>query len=356
MSTISFGKSVNHEQAVKLVAELGSEVTFLFRGEPGVGKSSMLKDLAKLFPEHEIAYIDCANLDLGDIAMPFIDRELNCTRYYPNAHFKLHTGKPIIVMLDELTKASQSVQNMLLPLILENRLGDIKLPAGSLKFATGNLTQDGVGDHLKAHVQNRMAVVSFRKPTSEEWIKWAMRHNVTEQVIAFVDQYPETMASYLDPSQSKNQYIFNPKEVQTAFCSPRSFEKASHIIKKRVAIGDEPMLVSLIGALGDSGARALHAFINLDDKLPTLDGIIADPLGTNIPTDPVANCILVYKAVMHIKRENIDRWMMFLERLPKENQGVFARSLLESDNARAAGHPSFIDWATRNNYIFAKAQ
>ena len=139
MSTISFGKSVNHEQAVKLVAELGSEVTFLFRGEPGVGKSSMLKDLAKLFPEHEIAYIDCANLDLGDIAMPFIDREANCTRYYPNAHFKLHTGKPVIVMLDELTKASRSVQNMLLPLILERRLGDIPLPEGSLVFATGNL-------------------------------------------------------------------------------------------------------------------------------------------------------------------------------------------------------------------------
>jgi hypothetical protein len=356
MATISFGTSVNHDEAVKLVAALGTTNTFLFRGEPGVGKSSMLKDLAKLFPEHEVAYIDCANLDLGDIAMPFIDRELNCTRYYPNAHFKLHTGRPVIIMLDEITKASQSVQNMLLPLILEGRLGDMKLPEGSLRFATGNLTQDGVGDHLKAHAHNRMTVVQFRKPTAEEWIKWAVRHNVTEQVIAFVDQYPEVMASYLDPSQSKNSYIFNPKEVQSAFCSPRSLEMASNIFKKRSAIGDEPMLASFMGVLGESGARALHSFINLDDKLPTFDSILADPHGITIPSDPIANCILVYKAVMTVKRENIDRWMIYLERLPKENQGVFARTLLESDNAKSAGHPAFIEWATRNNYIFAKAK
>ena len=55
MSTITFGSSVNHEQAVDMVANLGSEVTFLFQGEPGVGKSTMLKDLSKRFPDHEVA-------------------------------------------------------------------------------------------------------------------------------------------------------------------------------------------------------------------------------------------------------------------------------------------------------------
>jgi len=354
MSTISFGTSVNHAEAVELVASVGGEVTFLFQGEPGIGKSSMLKDLSKRFPEHEVAYLDCANLDLGDIAMPFIDRELNCTRYYPNAYFKLHTGKPVLIMLDELTKAQQSVQNMLLPLLQEGRLADKKLPDGSRVFATGNLLGDGVGDHIKMHAVNRMSLVPFRKPNSEEWIKWALRNNVTEQVIAFVDQYPETMASYLDPSQSKNKYIYNPKEVQRGFCSPRSFEKASHIIKKRSAIGDEPMLAALIGALGESGARDLHAFVNLDDKLPTLESIIADPHSASVPSDPVAICILSYKAVMHITRESMERWVIYMKRLPKEIQGTFARSLLASDNAKAAGHKAFIDWATENNYIFAK--
>ena len=55
---ISFGQSVNMAQAINLVATLGHEVTYLFSGEPGVGKSSMLKELAKMFPDHETAYID----------------------------------------------------------------------------------------------------------------------------------------------------------------------------------------------------------------------------------------------------------------------------------------------------------
>lgn len=354
MSHISFGRSVNHAEAVSLVANLGDTNTYLFTGEPGVGKSSMLKDLAKMFPDHEIAYIDCANLDLGDIAMPFIDRETNCTRYYPNAHFKLHTGKPVIVMLDELTKASQSVQNMLLPLILEKRLGDLKLPEGSRVFATGNALSDAVGDHIKAHARNRMAQVPFRKPNAQEWIQWAVRNNVTEEVIAFVDQYPETMESYMNPGQEKNKYIYNPKEQQFAFCSPRSFEMSSHVIKKRSAIGDEPMLCSLIGVLGESGARDLHAFVNLGDKLPVWEGIIERPEDAPIPEDPIAICILVYKAVIRVTNDTMPKWVTYMKRLKKENQGVFARTLLESSNSKAAASRSFIEWATENNYIFAK--
>jgi energy-coupling factor transporter ATP-binding protein EcfA2 len=358
-SQIVFGQSVNMKQAVSMVATLGQEITYLFQGEPGVGKSTMLKELGLLFPDHETAYIDCANLDLGDIAMPFIDRELNCTRYYPNAYFKLHTGKPVIIMLDELTKATQSVQNMLLPLILESRLGDIKLPKGSMVFATGNMLSDGVGDHLKAHTRNRMDLVVFRKPTADEWIKnFALRNNVTQEVIAFVDQYPETMVSYMDPGTPELKYVYNPKDLKNqirAFCSPRSLEKASHVIKARSKIGDEAVIASLIGLIGESAARDLQAFISVADQLPTLDAIKANPEEAMVPSDPVALCILTYKAVMQVEKDWMDKWVVYLERTPKENQGLFARSLLESANSRAAGAKAFIDWAIKNNYMFAKA-
>lgn len=354
MSKISFGGSVNFQQAAQLIAESGENITYLFQGEPGIGKSSILKELAKRFPDHETAYIDCANLDLGDIAMPFIDRDINATRYYPNAYFKLHTGKPLIIMLDEITKASQSVQNMLLPLVLERRLGDVALPAGSICFATGNLLSDGVGDHLKGHARNRFTVVPFRKANSTEWIDWAMRNNVTEEVIAYVDQYPECMESYMNPGQEKNSRIYNPKEQQLAYFSPRSAEKASHIVKQRHILGEETMLCALIGTIGETAARELHSVISLDDKLPTLEIILADPQNAPVPEDPIAICILVYKAVLHITKENMAKWIVYMNRLKKENQGVFARNLLESSNAKAASAREFIDWATQNNYIFAK--
>jgi hypothetical protein len=177
---------------------------------------------------------------------------------------------------------------------------------------------------------------------------------VTEEVIAFVDQYPEVMESYRNPGQEKNKYIYNPKEPQLGFFSPRSGEKASHIVKARRRIGDEAMLAALIGSVGEAAARDLHAFINLDDKLPTLEVILLDPQNAPIPEDPIAVCILVYKAVLHITRESMGKWVVYMNRLKKENQGVFARTLLESSNAKAAASREFIDWATQNNYIFAK--
>lgn len=169
---------VDYDSAVKCIHHNGRStkdhkgVSYLLMGNPGVGKTSVKNDLAKLNPDHNIAMIDCANLDLGDIAMPWIDRELSCTRYFPNINFKFHLKKPIIVALDELTKATVAVQNMLLPLVLEHRIGDNFLPEDSIVFATGNDIELNLGDHLKPHTRNRMTVMKFKCPSAKSL--WTM--------------------------------------------------------------------------------------------------------------------------------------------------------------------------------------
>ena len=98
MAEINFGKSITLKQAANLI-RTNPETRFLLQGEPGIGKSSLLQDVADSLG-YESAYIDVPNMDLGDIAMPVIDHETKTTRYYPNARFKLHEGKPVVVMLD----------------------------------------------------------------------------------------------------------------------------------------------------------------------------------------------------------------------------------------------------------------
>ena len=98
----------------------------LVAGEPGIGKSSIMKMLSAALPGHLSAYIDVPNMDLGDIAMPSMNRDMRVTEYFPNAALQLQTGKPVVIMLDEFTKAPQPVQNMLHPLLEARnpRLGD----------------------------------------------------------------------------------------------------------------------------------------------------------------------------------------------------------------------------------------
>jgi MoxR-like ATPase len=143
MSVINFGSSLSLKQFADSVAFCGEDTTIIGCGEPGIGKSSILKLLEKRFPGYETAYIDCTLLDLGDFALPYtveVDG-MKVTEFAPNARFKLHTGKPVIVMLDEIGKALKPVKNVLLTMINEHRVGDKKLPDGSIVFATTNLRQ-----------------------------------------------------------------------------------------------------------------------------------------------------------------------------------------------------------------------
>jgi predicted AAA+ superfamily ATPase len=74
MSEITFGSKVSLKQAAAIILAT-PENRYLLQGEPGIGKSSLLKMLSVELPDHEVAYIDVPNMDLGDIAMPVIDHE-----------------------------------------------------------------------------------------------------------------------------------------------------------------------------------------------------------------------------------------------------------------------------------------
>ena len=289
--------NVTLSQASTLIRTIGQTNTVLLRGQPGIGKSSILHGIKEFFPDHFMSYIDAANLDLGDIAMPVVDREELITEYAPNARFGVgrNQTKPVVMMIDELGKASRPVMNMLLPVILERRIGDLQLPAGSIIFATTNLDTDGVGDNIPAHAYNRMTVCSVANPTADEWLQWASNNDVCPEVMAFAKQTPEIFDCYVDlEKNTKNPYIFNPMAgVVRGFCSPRSLAKASNIIAQRAVLGSA-VLPALAGTIGEPAARQMEALINLADQLPLFEQIAKAPATTKIPKGAGALFLLAF--------------------------------------------------------------
>lgn len=363
MAVINFGHSVSLTQFADAIATVGDKVTIIGQGEPGIGKSSMLKVLAARFPEHEIAYIDCTLLDLGDFALPYtetIQNELTgvnkkVTRFAPNARFKFHTGKPVIIMLDEIGKAMKAVKNVLLTLMLEKRIGDDYLPEGSKVFGTTNLMTDGVGDMLEAHARNRVALVTVRKPDADEWIEWAIQNDIDPTIIAWTKQFPHALASYTDASQSDNPYIFNPTRAGSgAVVTPRSLEKASHIAKQREVLGDALTISLLTGTIGESAARDMQAFFTVVDKLPTWDAITNNPSGAKLPDDTVARCILVFSAITRVTKDTLAKWMVYVQRMDMEWQALFATSVMKSRDKQSfcVMNKDFKDWALKNQWLF----
>lgn len=351
MREITFGKSVSLSEAEALITSVTTN-RFHLMGEPGIGKSSMLERIAaKLNMDH--AYIDVPNMDLGDIAMPVVDHTTKTTRYYPNARFGFHTGKPMVIMLDEFSKGAEPVKNMLHPLfeVVNPRLGDVSVPAGSIVFSTGNLSSDGVGDGMKAHTKARLTKLVVRKPDAKEWLHWATDSGrIDPTICAWVDRYPHVLASYLDGGAGDNQYIFNPKTVQDSFVCPRTLELASNIVSRRANFSSDALIASLTGVIGEAGARDMQAFISYADQLPTKAAIINDPKNAPIPTQPGACAVVIYSLIQSVEKDNLSKFMEYTARFAAEWQATFAIQLAKntSKQAVAFSNSDFAKWVAAN--------
>jgi hypothetical protein len=352
MSVINFGSTVSLKQAATLIMT-NPKVRFLVRGEPGIGKSTMLSMIAKkLASTHVAAYMDVPNMDLGDIAMPVTDHEYKVTRYYPNARFRLHEGKPVIVMLDEFTKGAEPIKNMLHPLleVTNPRLGDVSIDDESIIFMTGNLLTDGVGDNMKAHTRNRIVEIVVAKPDDTQWLEWAVNSDIDPVIMAWVRQFPHALASYTDDSQGDNPYIYNPRKQQTAYVSPRSLAIASNIVRSRGTNGAEATIAALKGAIGEAAARDMQAFIDYQDQLPSWDSIIAGPKSAQVPTSAGASAVLVFGAVQKVDKQTLPAFMQYMERFDSEWQACFAINLCANaaKQQMAFSTQAFADWLEQN--------
>lgn len=351
-NTLSFGTSVSLQEAAQLIIHCDNS-RFLLEGEPGIGKSAIMGMMEDHFgSDYAYAYIDCTCKDLGDIAMPSVDRERKLTEYFANAGFQLWTGKPVIIMLDEFGKAAQPVQNMLHPMLeaRNQRLGDNPLPKGSRVFLTSNLGSDGVGDNIKAHTRNRVCSVRVRKPAAEEWLLWAVAAGIDGVIMAWVNQFPHCLDSYLEDASGSNPYIYNPKTVQRAYVSPRSLEAASDKVKNRHNLTNSALTAALIGTIGEAAARDMTAYIDYQDQLPAWEKIIAEPTKAAVPEAPGACAVLVFGSIAKITNTNIDPFMDYIGRLSEEWQACFCINIAKNkDKVAIALHSKkFKDWFCRN--------
>jgi hypothetical protein len=240
----------------------------------------------------------------------------------------------------------------------------IPLHEDTIVVTAGNYSGDGVGDNMMSHSRNRISVISVKKPHAgfnadgslddDSWGKWAVVNDVAPEILAWVKENPHVLSSYLDASQAGNEFIFNPKKPQNSFVSPRSLARASSILKARIGVTTNATLCALEGTIGAPAARALMAYVEVADSLPTWESIIKDPKTATVPTSPAALCLLAFSAVQRIDRESISKFFEYLQRTPKELQSVFCLTGMKNDEKKKLflTSQSFVDWMRTNQYLF----
>jgi hypothetical protein len=357
MTTINMNPRVSLAEAAQLIAAIGKTNTILLKGEKGIGKSSIMKLLKAQFgAEYEYAYFDMGNKSEGDTAIPFPDRERKVMEFFVNTALKLHTGKPVVIMLDEFGKAPRSIQNMMHTLLEVDgkRIQDTYLPEGSIVFLTTNLSEEGLGDMMLDHSIDRLTVVEVRKSNANEWLPWAAENEVHPALMAWVDQTPTVLSSFRDDDfDIDNPYVYNPRRVQGKFITPRSLQLASNVIWKRDKISQNTLAAALIGTIGEAGARDIEAFIAFQDDIPTRESIIKTPESANIPTSVGAIITLLFNLERAVDTDTITPIMKYVTRLEAEHQAVFCTTLARSKSKQkiAFTNKAFTDWARENQDI-----
>jgi hypothetical protein len=164
-----------------------------------------------------------------------------------------------------------------------------------------------------------------RKPSAEDWLQWAVSSNIDPVVMAWVDRFPHALASYMDEGQESNPYIFNPKKMQGSYVSPRSLQLVSNdVIRYRDKLTSNALLASMIGTIGESGARDMHAFVEYQDQLPSWEEVVKHPKTAKLPDSPGACAVMVFGGVARIERDTITPFMEYIQRMDAEWQAAFA--------------------------------
>lgn len=231
--------------------------TFLW-GAPGIGKSSIVKQIAK---ERGIGFIDLrlALMDPTDLkGIPFYDKESHTALWAPPA-FLPREGKGIL-FLDELNSAAPAVQSSAYQLILDRRVGEYELPEGWALVAAGNREGDrGVTYRMPAPLANRF--VHFELEVSvDDWRDWAYKNRLDSRIIAYI--------SY----KSEHLFTFDAKSESKSFATPRSWEYVGNILKAKL---DKTLYLETIsGAVGKEVAVSFLGFIKVMDRLPNIENIL----------------------------------------------------------------------------------
>ncbi len=352
--------AISLKQFEDLALSVGNQTCLYMVGEAGIGKTatgdSIFERGKEKFGFKHYVYVDGPNVELGEGGIYMPNHETETTTFYSNESWHMHKGEPMLIFIDEFTKAMRSVQNMFHPLINERRFGPHKVHDNTVVILGGNLSSMGVGDAMAAHTLNRITKVNIRKPLSEEWCAWGLSNGIEPLMLAFIRENPQLIeSSYTDTTDEELlSIIFNPKQSQQSFLSPRSAHKASNIFKERDNFSDSVLRCALEGTWGKSATAKFLSFVKVADSLPTWKEIIDEPNSAKLPDSTAARCILAFSALSKVDRSNISKWFEYLKRTPKELQSMFCLSAKDHKQAKDIlfTSRSFMEWARANEYLF----
>lgn len=280
-------------------------------GQPGIGKSSLAKELASDF-----------NLELIDVRLAqreYIDI-LGFGRVKPNGRAEyctfddfplegdsLPAGKRgWLLNLDELSSADASTQKAAYQIILDRMLGNKKLHPNVAIMAMGNRMEDAsFVEEMSAALKMRMQ--HFTMETSmQEWCEWATKEEIDYRIVAFVQDNPSMFST------------FKGDNAATTYACARTYALLSKQLKITTDLPIGTLAPTIVGAIGQQAGVNFIDFAKWGVNLPKLSEILANPTTCVLPTNQAETYLLAVRLAYEITLDNVAKVLEYAYRWPSQ--------------------------------------
>ncbi|MEU5623441.1 MoxR family ATPase [Streptomyces tendae] len=283
-------------QLEALTLAVAADLPVLLWGEPGIGKTAALTQLATALDLPLTTVIASVHEPSDFSGLPVVGddpAEQGVPMAPPDWAVRLVRAGRGLLFLDELSTAPPAVQAALLRLVLERRIGALRLPPGVRIVAAANPRSSAAdGWELSPPLANRFV-----------HLQWT--HDQDVVVRGLGGTWPRATLPSLDPSglaaavrharravceflTARPALVHRLPSGETrrggAWPSPRSWEMTLSLIAFATAAGSSGEVLSLLvrGTVGDGPGLELMASLDRMD-LPDPETLLADPAGAVLP-------------------------------------------------------------------------
>ncbi|MEU9714338.1 sigma 54-interacting transcriptional regulator [Streptomyces sp. NPDC047976] len=287
--------AANHQLEALALAVTANQPVLLW-GEPGIGKSAGMERLAASLGVALETVVASVHEPSDFAGLPIVGDDPATTGVPmapPDWAVRLARTGHGLLFFDELSSAPPAVQAALLRVVLERRVGSLRLPASVRIVAAANPPASAAdGWHLSAPLANRFV-----------HLDWT--HDPRTVARGMAGTWPETVLPAVDPARSAGAVArargavsgfltarpglvhHMPADAEArgrAWPSPRTWEMALRLLATGYAAGAgrEALSAALTGAVGDGAGLELLTYLEHLD-LPDPERVLADPAAFALP-------------------------------------------------------------------------
>lgn len=235
-------------------------------GPPGTGKSRLIWSYAK---ENDLDVVDLRACLLESVDVRGLPRFSGDTVQWVPPGFMPREGRGVL-FLDELAQAPIPVQNALLQLALDRKIGEYTLPEGWRVVAASNRLEDRAGANRTTSALNSRFCHVDLLVSSDDWLTWAATTGLNSEVRSFIMFKPTILHS------------FDAGKGERAFPSPRSWEFVSNLISSIPS--DDMALAILGGVVGQGAAGEFLGYRRVYASLPNIEQVLFEKC--DVPKKP----------------------------------------------------------------------